>query len=362
MISTDRKIFDEKSAVRQRMVDYGTLVDELHIVVFSTKKHGFLPNSRDQIASNIWAYPTASATRFAYMKDAKKIGLNIVRGTDWIVTTQDPFETGVVGKYIKDNLNIPLQLQIHTDFQNPYFRHESFLNKIRMVLSGGVLGAADCIRVVSKRIKDSIKEGSEVLPIFVDIEKIKNTKLAFDLHDRFKSFKEIILIVSRLESEKNVELGISAFKEVMKKYPDTGLVIVGDGSERAKLEFMGVRNVVFEGWKNDLVSYYKGADIYLNTSNYEGYGMSLIEAASSGTSVVTTDVGIVGDVLVDGESALVSRVGDIEGISKNLMRLVEDRDLRERIASSALRSVESHIGSNEEYLSRYKELWQNCGK
>ena len=103
-----------------------------------------------------------------------------------------------------------------------------------------------------------------------------------------------MLVVSRLEAEKNVGLAIRAFADQAPK--SACLIIVGDGSERTKLErlvqelgFSG--RIFFEGGE-DPKKYYKLASMFLSTSLYEGYGMTVIEALASGIPVLSTDVGI----------------------------------------------------------------------
>ena len=61
------------------------------------------------------------------------------------------------------------------------------------------------------------------------------------------------------------------------------LLIVGDGSELTKLKAISHKlkaNVIFSPWADDLPSYYKTADLFLLTSNYEGYGRTVVEATA----------------------------------------------------------------------------------
>ena len=324
MLSRDAKIFEKESAVRARMVEYGTLFEELHIVVLNKRfKNKDLRLKNIKIGNNVWVYPTNSRTICFYAFDAMRVAKKIfatnykpsfdklkisskVEGqtTNWVITAQDPFETGYVASKIAKKLHIPLQIQIHTDFLSPYFWRESLKNKVRVFLGMWLLKKADCIRVVSNRIKDSIKSNVKcqmsdvsILPIFVDAGKIKNAAPAV----LPKKFDFTILWVGRLEKEKNCSLALAAFTQVVKKIPNAGLIIVGDGSEREKLE-LRIRNyelsnnVIIEGWKNDSAGYYKSADVLLVTSLYEGYGLSMVEARIAGIPVIAPDVGIAREV------------------------------------------------------------------
>lgn len=174
------------------------------------------------------------------------------------------------------------------------------------------LPKADKIRVVSAKIKEYaqallLKRGLntpiEVKPIAIDEGEIKNSPVVEDLHKKYKQFDLIVLMASRIEKEKNIEMAIIAWTGVVKDFPHAGLVIVGKGSELAKLKHIVVskkldKSVIFEDWvdKKTLYSYYKTADIFLNTSFYEGYGMTLVEARAAGCPIVSTDVGVASEI------------------------------------------------------------------
>ncbi len=304
MISTDRNIFDKESAVAQRQIEYAKKYEEVHIIIFSDKTY-----KETTLGSNIFIYPTRSSSRWLYVFDALKLGRFIVarRGVG-DVTCQDPFETGLVGALIKNRHPVSLELQIHTDIGSPHFQNFSSLNKLRTRISKYTLPRADRIRVVSYRIQEYVRNyvdasHIEVRPISVDVSKIKDSPIVpeLDLHKKYPQFSKIILMASRLEREKNVTLGIEAFAEVLKQIPNAGLVIVGSGSEENKLKELvkklGLeKQVKFEGWQKELTSYYKTCDVFLVTSWYEGYGMTLLEAQAAGCKIVSTNVGIAEEV------------------------------------------------------------------
>ncbi len=332
MISIDRSIWNKKSAVHRRMAEQARFYKELHIIVFSTKRFDQI-----KIAENCTIYSTNSFSRWNYVHGAKKIGRKIIRNSDKnspiLITCQDPFETGLVGKYLKSlrgnsDKNIELLLQIHTDLFSPYFTKYSFLNKIRLFISKYTLPHAQVIRVVSRRIADSlVKRGIDfdkiiLKPIEVNVDAIRNGMPTFNLHEKFSQFKKIILMVSRLEDEKNIEGAIQAFKIAYSQIPDIGLIIVGSGRSMAKLKKMAYNlkispRIAFVGWQTDLISYYKGCDIFLVTSWYEGYGMVFKEAEVAGCKIVSTDVGIAREV---GATIVQWNVADIADKIVNILK------------------------------------------
>lgn len=307
MISTDRLIFNERSAVRARMAEYAKLYKELHIIVFSKQRF-----EQADIASNCTLYPTNSFSKMNYISGAIKIGKKIIKTLEKdvpvLVSCQDPFETGLAGKCLASaRPSAELMLQIHTDLFSPYFTKFSFLNKIRLFISKYTLPQADTIRVVSKKIADSLVEkGIDahkiiIKPIDINLDFIRNGLPVFNLHEKFPHFRKIVLMVSRLESEKNIEMALEALKIVLGQIPEAGLIIVGSGTKMKSLKGKAFKlkieaSVAFVGWQTDLIPYYKGCDAFLMTSWYEGYGMVLKEAQTAGCKIVSTDVGIAREV------------------------------------------------------------------
>ena len=387
-IGTDRKLFEENSAVLSRNIQYASKMDELHIIVFSLKKLDLKAYSID----NLHVYPTNSASRSHYVFDAYRIGKQIIgnpdarsgRGADpgigfenarnVIISTQDPFETGLVGYFLKKKFNFPLQLQIHTDFLSLYFKN-SFLNKIRVRIAKFLIPKADGLRVVSEMVETSIKKYfpnlkivRDVLPVFVDIEEMVDTKPSADIKVKFPQFKFIILMASRLTREKRIDLGLKAFKKVLSQFSYAGLVIAGDGPLKKDLENLTNKlglgnNVVFVGWQSDLISFYKTANLFLLTSEYEGYGMSLIEAGACGCPVVTTQVGIAETSLfVNNKNSFVCEVGDTECLSESILKLITDNTKRELFKREMRDSIKSIMITREEYTARYVGLLEKLIK
>ena len=332
-ISTDKKIFDESSAVRQRMFDYGTITDSLHIIVLSRKLKDGGERKNFRISDKVFIYPTNSLNKFRYSSDAKKIAFRL-DNID-LVTAQDPYETGWIAWRIAKKIRAKLELQIHTDIFNPYFIKHSLPNRIRSKVAKFLLHKADHLRVVSKRIKlslpDKLQEKTTILPIFVSPTFIQFAEPDFDLKQRYPQFKFIMVMMNRLEKEKNVSMALGALAKVVRVFPKTGLIILGEGSLKKALKRQAIRlgleeNVIFNQWTNNPITYYKTADLFLATSDYEGYGMSLVEAILSHCPILTTKVGIVGEVL-SSNNAFLCDVGDRECFSLNMIKAQQHPEL-----------------------------------
>lgn len=352
-ISTDRKIFDQKSDVSNRMKDYATLFEELHIIVFSLSKHNA---QKIQIAPNAWVYPTNSFARLLCIFDAYRIAKPLLNSGSF-VTTQDPFETGVVGYLLKIfSKGVYLNVQVHTNFLHPNFRRHTFLNTLRFFIAKIVMPKADSIRVVSEQIKKGLlssgfKLNNEPLVLPVLVPDLSGTG-----NKRF--FGTQILVVSRLEPEKNLPMVLESFAKVAFKNLDAGLVFVGDGTQRPHLEElsekMGIKKQVkFAGWQNNVADYYLSSDIFILISKYEGYNRSLVEAARAGLAIISTQVSPVGEDLMNEDVCVVK--ADSREIRDALENLVEKTEYRKSLGQRAQKRIREVQLSKGEYLEKYKK-------
>jgi glycosyltransferase involved in cell wall biosynthesis len=392
MISTDRSIFIPGSDANLRMKEYAALAKTLHIIVFARRKEkGIAGLQNTEIASNCIAYPTNSLNRWFFIIDAyflaKRLflpSMNIKSDADTeviedvppvsLITTQDPFETGFVGLLVSRKLRRPLHLQVHTDLFALAFGRGSFLNSFRVRIARFLFRRRADIRVVSERIKTSIFNEMKfpfnktpritVLPVFVNTEQFINTPPSFDLHEQYPGFDFLVLMVARLEKEKNVLHALRLVEDIAKDKPDLsiGLVIVGSGSQERMLKNYVKRagfadRIFFAGQQSDMVSYYKTADILLVTSMYEGYGRMYLEAAASGCPVLTPDIGAARDMLFSWNSVICPEK-DNACLFRNLENLASERVLRETFLASARAGVKRmKFQTKEEYLAEYKRMW-----
>jgi glycosyltransferase involved in cell wall biosynthesis len=368
MLSSDRNVLASGSAVAERMKEYGALVEELHVVLLSDKSHGLKDTQLDK---NIWVYPTNSSRNFFRPLDAARIGKKLIREKKFVrglsVITADSIECGWAGAKIKSKWRIPLEVQIHNDPFSPHYT--GFQNRVRKFYSKKVFKSADSIRVVTEGLKGKITSLTNaevnVLPIYIDKRRIEEGRVAFDLRARY-GFNFTILMVCRLTAEKNLPFALEILARLREIYPDTGLVIVGSGPMESGLkrraEKLGLeRNVVFAGWQNDLVSYYKTANVFLQTSDFEGYGMALVEAGLSGLPVISTPVGVATE-LTHGEDAYIYPSGETELFVAGLKELIENNTRRERLKISLRNTLESKLLVKDEYLKRMLSNWEGISK
>ncbi len=272
---------------------------------------------------------------------------------------QDPFEHGLIGYFLSVSYGVPLRLQVHTDLFSPYFTRPFFSNSIRKLLAIFLLKKAKVIRVVSERIRQSllvrgIKAPIAVIPIFVT----PNAPLT--PFKKYPQFEKVLITTSRLTKEKNLTFLLQVFTILFRKNPKLGLVIVGDGPEKKRLENIAYTlglsgNVIFEGWQQDVSSFLASADAYINTSYYEGYGMSLLEAALQSLPIVTSDVGIVGEVFTE-QNAVIFEDFDAEDWAFVISNKLSDPGVLSHFGQKGRDAALAHLSLTKgEYLEKYRD-------
>lgn len=205
---------------------------------------------------------------------------------------------------------------------------------------------------------NNIKDSSKLIAIsnplsFPEIKKIDLTQK-----------KDYVLIVGRFsESEKRFLLALQAWEKVEKKIPNIKwkLIIVGFGNdENLYKEFVAahkLKNVIFEGKKNPL-EYYKKSSIFLMTSAFEGFPLTLNEAQQLGAVPIVMDsFASLHDIIRDSYNGIIIPNNNIGLMANAILDLMLDKKRRESMAlngSSFIRKFSvDHIA--KEWESIFKQ-------
>ena len=151
-----------------------------------------------------------------------------------------------------------------------------------------------------------------------------------------------VVYVGRLERYKNVELLLRALARVAERVPEVSLQIVGEGSDRARLESIASSSGVgertrFTGFISDAErdALLAGARVCVCPSSKEGWGLTVIEANAVGTPNVTTDAPGLRDSVRHDETGFLVADGDETGFSDRIAALLLDDGLAERMSRAA---------------------------
>lgn len=358
MLGTDRSIADSHSRARARMRRYAKEVNSLTILIPGNA----LLQAEGNLAIKSCGTGVLTPLRMLWHT------ARALRTDNVVLTVQDPFEIGMIGYLASIFSDAKLHVQVHIDFYNPYYSQESLRQRIQSLIAPYILRRANRVRVVSKRIATYLEESLHIpqskidnLPITSDLHELTNDSRSLSLRDKFNA-DAVILSMSRLVPQKNIPLLLNAFVRAHKEHPGTTLVIAGSGSEKDRLKALasrlGINNTVtWQPWIEAPASWIRGADVFVLSSNYEGWGMTVVEAAILGTPVVMTDVGAAGEVIENEVSGLVVPVGDEIALSQALLKVLSSPTHAAELSQAARQKAES-LATGAAYDSAIVASWQ----
>lgn len=320
MISLDSGLLgdDPHGNTVPRHQAYAERIGRLSIVVYnpahprrSVRRHS------DQLV----VYPTNAPLPHAYPWLAVRSAARIHRANPaTLVTTQDPFATGLVGALLKWRFGLPLDVQNHSTFMNnPHWVAERPLrNRALLALGRVVLRAADTHRVLTHAEKRAYlalgvpADRIAVQPTPTDVARfaadVPPATLAARRADLgIAAAAPVILWVGFPAAFKHVRLLLAAYRLVRVRLPAARLVLAGDFSGRPDLAHEArTEGVILPGKlpHEALPPYYQMAQVYAHSSRYEGFGKVLVEALAAGTPVVSTRGDGPNDIIQHGTTGL----------------------------------------------------------
>jgi glycosyltransferase involved in cell wall biosynthesis len=290
---------------------------------------------------------------------------------------------GAVGRLAAASAKVPVILHtFHGHVFHSYFnpvKSKFFINTERFLAK-----KSDAIIAISDQQKKELSDDFKIAPE----EKFRVVTLGFDL-DRFRTNQEekrkrfrtefnlsddeiAIGIIGRLVPVKNHYLFLKAIKHVFNNTRrKVKAFIIGDGETRLDLENVA-REVnisfstetaaehnyplVFTSWRSDVDAINAGLDIVCLTSFNEGTPVSLIEAQAANKPIVSTRVGGIADIVLEGKTALLADIRDTEQFCHHLLQLVKDDSLRQTLGRNSHKHVMEKF-SYQRLVSDMSELY-----
>jgi glycosyltransferase involved in cell wall biosynthesis len=160
-----------------------------------------------------------------------------------------------------------------------------------------------------------------------------------------KSDHPLVVAVGRLVPYKRFDLLIDSLVELRRRQPNLQAVIAGEGSERERLEAL-VRDHGAEGWlrlpgrldDDGLIELYRRAWLLLSSSAYEGWGMTITEAAACGTPAIASPISGHMDSVIDGVSGYLAQPGP--AMEDVIEKVLASPLLRRRLERGALQRAQ----------------------
>lgn len=360
----------------ERLVEYGKHVSKIFVIARSLRKMRLKPKT---LGHNVFIYPTSSPgillSIFSTL-DTYRIASRILRREKIdVITTQDPFFTGLAGYLLKKRYGIPLSVELHGDYlDNKLWLGESKLNYLRNLLGKFIIKRADAVRdTTAGRIGDYLKnklsiDASKIAasPFFANVRDFIEFNPSYVIRKKYSNYENIILFVGRLIKAKNIPNLLKAVPEVIASYPKTLFLIVGDGEERVKLEKMVRKmeieqSVILEGSVSHqaLPEYFHSCDIFVLPSNSEGIARVRVEALACGRPVISTDVGAAREVIIDGETGYIVRTSDPKALAQKIIYLLGNPELRQKIGKRGQEWVRE-TQDIKKICYKYRELFEKA--
>jgi N-acetyl-alpha-D-glucosaminyl L-malate synthase BshA len=203
----------------------------------------------------------------------------------------------------------------------------------------------------------------KVIPNFIDLEKFKKQK-----KDHFKKAicpngESLIVHTSNFRKIKRIPDVISIFNNIHKEIPSK-LLMIGDGPERTEAEEqcrdLGINDAVrFLGKLEAVEEVLSVADLFLMPSEAESFGLAALEAMACEVPVVSTNIGGLPELNLQGVTGFLSDVGDVEDMTRKALFILDKNNLP-RFKENALKRAQEFDISR--VLPKYEEYYNDVLK
>lgn len=354
------------------------------LMISSTAKLGGGPNLMCSLADNLkdkheifYAFPKSRnfknnllAKNYAQISERRISFLDIVKLIYFVrknsinIIHAHGKGASLISRIIAFFLNKPL---VYT-FHGIHLKCHSKIYQFLYIFYENIFGRGDKCKVFvsfSERryaINSNIKIGNENIVIFNGVKNRKKNYLKKNLDQKKYNFPEkkiTIISIARFVKQKN----IYEILQIASLVPEYNFIILGDGPLSSEILFlknqMKINNVNLPGSKTNIFDYLKKADIYLNTSLYEGLPLSVLEAMSVGLPILASNVIGNCDTIEHYRSGFLYSLGDIKAASTYIRILSKDNNLRASMSKESIsrqRKLFEIKKMSNEYAKVYKKF------
>lgn len=358
-----------------------TLRDELiaqghHVYIFTTTD----PQAKhDDVEEGIYRFPSIPFVSFKERRIAVRGAFRAVRLAKKfqldIVHNQTEFALGMMGKLVARELKIPCLHTYHTMYQDYlHYIANGHIVKPRNVATfvhlymkniDGVIAPSD--RVLDTMRSYHVTAPIRVIPTGINLRVYRQKDSAAQVHELRQRYgyaddTPVLLSLSRLAYEKNINALIAAMPDILSKRPAAQLLIVGAGPARHSLERQ-VRqldltdHIQFAGEvdNNEVYHYYQMADVFVSASDSESQGLTYDEALASDLPIVVMRSKYT-DELIDDPAIGVS-FQQQSGLVRGVLHYLDHPNDQE---SHARRQAKLHSISSEVFAKQVVEFYTDC--
>jgi len=198
-----------------------------------------------------------------------------------------------------------------------------------------ILLSKEYISIYQKFVGKQANEKFGCIPNALSFNEIANENI-------LQTKEKEILIVARLDENKRISLALKIWQkiEISNLFNDWALKIVGGGGDEKKLKHLSkklkLKNISFEGKQNP-IEYYKKASIFMMTSAYEGWGLTLTEAQQNGcVPIAFNSYASLMDIIDDQQNGVIVNNNKIDEYVEALKELMQNKEKRIFLAKNGL--------------------------
>ena len=228
------------------------------------------------------------------------------------------------------------------------------------------INKSDGVTAVSKSLKQqtydffNVQNDIKVIYNFVDFERFKKSN-----KDHFKKAiapngERILIHVSNFRKVKRVDDVVRIFKKVHDKVPSK-LLLIGDGPERKSLEDLcrkvGVcKETLFLGKQDAIEELLAVADLFIMPSASESFGLAALEAMACEVPVISSNVGGIPEVNLQGETGFLSDMGNVDEMASYAIRLLKNENMLQQFRKNALENAKKY--DIQHILPQYENYYE----
>jgi len=228
----------------------------------------------------------------------------------------------------------------------------------------------DTVIAVSQAVEDKLKPYLDKRTLLftihsaadLDLDKKVSKETLKKIKDKYKD-KIIVGTASALTEQKNIPNLLSAAEIILRKKKNVVFLVAGEGNLKEKIKkIIEDRNLqekfILIGFKKDIQNYLKAFDVFVMSSDNEGISGAMLNAMVLGKAVVSTDAGGAREAIINEETGLLVKKNDPEALAKALLKLIEDKKLRDTLGANAKAFVRENFSVEKMvdlYIKSYKK-------
>ena len=232
---------------------------------------------------------------------------------------------------------------------------------------------SDGITSVSEDLKQDtydhfkIEKEIRVIPNFIDLDRFRKLK-----KEHFKTAicpngEKLIVHTSNFRPVKRVQDVVAVFQNLKNEIP-VKLLLVGDGPERPKIESLcrecgDCDDIRFLGKLEAVEEVLSVADLFIMPSEKESFGLAALEAMACEVPVISSNAGGLPELNVHGHSGFLSNIGDVDDMTKNALKILDEKNLPTFKKNALNRAKEFELSKIlPQYESYYEEVLKERSK